>query len=61
MYLDSGRDFLDLWASSGPLDTRFYIVQAVELIAGGANLALMGLNILDGLRLTNRLQPGKSS
>lgn len=47
--------FLDLWASKGVFDTRFYLVQALELLAGGTNLVLMGLNIRDGLRLTGRL------
>lgn len=36
------------------LETRFYLVQAVELLAGATNLTLMGLNIRDGLRLTGR-------
>ena len=46
---------LDQWASAGSFDTRFYFVQAIELIAGGTNLALMGLNMRDGLRLSGRL------
>jgi len=28
--------------------------QALELLAGAVNLALMGLNFRDGLRLSNR-------
>jgi hypothetical protein len=32
----------------------FYAVQALELIAGAANLALIGFNLRDGLRLTGR-------
>ncbi|MDD0967759.1 MULTISPECIES: hypothetical protein [Pseudomonas] len=47
---------LNLWASKGSFDTRFYIVQIIELIAGATNLALMGLNACDGLRLSGRLQ-----
>jgi len=47
---------LNLWASAGSFDTRFYIVQAIELIAGAINLVLMGLNVRDGLRLSGRLQ-----
>ena len=48
---------LDLWASKGSFDARFYVVQALELGAGATNLFLMGLNIRDGLRLTGRLRP----
>lgn len=46
--------FLHLWASQGLLDTRFYVVQALELCAGALNLTLMGLNMRDGLRLTGK-------
>ena len=48
--------FLDSWAAQGAFDNRFYIVQAVELLAGAANLLLMGLNMRDGLKLTGRLR-----
>ncbi|CAM4458239.1 MAG: hypothetical protein LEGION0403_FIIPPAGN_02788 [Legionella sp.] len=44
--------FLASKASSGEFDTSFYIVQAIELIAGATNLILLGLNIRDGLKLT---------
>ncbi|NRP75705.1 hypothetical protein ILFOPFJJ_06628 [Ensifer psoraleae] len=44
--------FLANRASTGQLDTTFYIVQAIELIAGGTNLTLMGLNLRDGLTLS---------
>lgn len=43
--------FLEQWASAGAFDTKFYIVQSIELLAGITNLSLMGLNIRDGLRL----------
>ena len=46
---------LNQWASEGSIDTRFYFVQVIELIAGITNLALMGLNMRDGLRLSGRL------
>ena len=46
---------LNQWASAGIFDTRFYFVQLIELIAGATNLALMGLNMRDGLRLSGRL------
>ena len=44
--------FLNQWASSGLFDTRFYIVQGLELLAGALNLTLMGMNIRDGLRMS---------
>ena len=39
---------LDRWAAVGSFDTSFYLVQAIELVAGAANLTLMGLNVRDG-------------
>jgi len=47
---------LSRWAAAGSFDATFYAVQAVELIAGAANLTLMGLNVRDGLRLAGRLR-----
>jgi hypothetical protein len=47
---------LDRWAGAGSFDTNFYVVQAIELIAGATNLALMGLNARDGLRMAGRLR-----
>lgn len=49
--------FLDQWATSGTFDTKFYIVQGLELIAGAVNLSLMSLNIRDGLKMTGRRSP----
>lgn len=49
---------LDIWASAGTFDTRFYVVQGIESLAGAINLILMGLNMRDGLRMSGRL--GKS-
>lgn len=46
------------WANAGAFDARFYLVQAIELLAGATNLALMGLNIRDGLRMSGRLRAG---
>ena len=43
--------FLEQWASNGDFDTRFYIVQSIELVAGLINLTLMGLNIRDGRKI----------
>ncbi len=42
-------------ASQGELGLLFYSVQAVELVCGAINLALMSLNLRDGLRLTGRI------
>lgn len=47
---------LNRWASAGSFDAAFYAVQALELIAGATNLALMGLNVRDGLRMTRRMR-----
>lgn len=47
---------LNRWASAGDFGTGFYALQAVELLAGGINLTLMGLNVRDGLRMAGRLR-----
>jgi hypothetical protein len=47
---------LNRWAAAGSFDTTFYLVQAIELIAGATNLTLMGLNARDGLRMAGRLR-----
>jgi hypothetical protein len=52
---------LDRWAAAGSFDTAFYTVQAIELIAGATNLALMGLNARDGLRMSGRLRIGAAA
>ena len=39
-------------ALSGSFDTLFYTLQCLELLAGGINLVLMGLNFKDGLKLS---------
>jgi hypothetical protein len=49
--------FLDRWASAGSFDTSFYIVQAIELVAGPVNFSLMFLNIRDGLKMSGKLRP----
>jgi hypothetical protein len=48
--------FLASKASAAEFDTGFYAVQALELAAGAVNIALLGLNMRDGLRLTGRLR-----
>ena len=47
--------FLAWKADAGEFDTVFYVVQAVELLAGAVNLTLLALNMRDGLRMTRRL------
>lgn len=47
--------FLAAKARTGVFDSQFYAVQAVELVAGTVNLALLGRNLRDGLRLSGRL------
>ncbi|TDF41380.1 hypothetical protein EYS14_00520 [Alteromonadaceae bacterium M269] len=48
--------FLNQWAESGTFDTRFYLVQSLELLAGAVNLVLMRINLKDGLRMTGKLR-----
>lgn len=43
--------YLSWKARAGAFDGGFYTVQALELLAGAANLLLMGLNARDGMRL----------
>ena len=47
---------LHLLARDGSFGTAFYVIQGVELIAGPANIALMMLNVREGLRLSGRLR-----
>ncbi len=48
--------FLASKARAGEFDTAFYGVQALELLAGVTNIALLGVNMRDGLRLKGRLR-----
>jgi hypothetical protein len=48
--------FLQQRASAGLFDQTFTVVQALELAAGAVNLALLGLNIRDGFKLTRRFE-----
>lgn len=50
---------LDRWAAAGSLDTSFYLLQALELVAGAVNLTLMGLNVRGGLRMAKRLRSSR--
>ncbi len=47
--------FLAGKAGAGEFDAVFYSVQVIELIAGAANLTMLGLNIRDGLTMTGRI------
>lgn len=49
--------FLDFKASNGQFDAWFYSVQAVELLVGLVQFALLGLSFRDGLKLTGKLRP----
>lgn len=44
--------FLSFRASAGTFDTVFYAVQVAEICGGLLQLALLGLNLRDGLRMT---------
>lgn len=44
--------FLAWRAGQDNLDTAFYAVQVLELVAGAANITLLGLNMRDGRKLT---------
>jgi len=46
--------YLNMKAQAFAFDPAFYAVQAVELVAGAVNFALLGLNMRDGLRMTSR-------
>jgi hypothetical protein len=41
-------------ADAGRFDTLFTIVQAIELTAGAVNIALLSLNMHDGLSLRRK-------
>lgn len=47
--------YLAYKADAGVLDITFYLVQGLELLAGGLNIILLGLNMRDGLKLKGRL------
>ena len=46
--------YLAAKAQAGAFDTAFYAVQAVELVAGAVNIALLGANMRDGLRMRRK-------
>ena len=46
--------FLASKAEAGAFDASFYAVQAIELVFGAVNIALMAMNMRDGLRMKGR-------
>jgi hypothetical protein len=48
--------FLASAAKAGQFDALFYAVQAPKLMAGAVNIALLGLNMRDGLKVEGRLR-----
>ncbi|PWC43891.1 hypothetical protein [Azospirillum sp. TSO22-1] len=46
--------FLQARAAAGEFGGAFIAVQAIELLAGAANLTLIGMNLRDGLALARR-------
>ena len=48
--------FLASKARAAEFDTVFYAVQALELAAGAVNMALLGLNMRDGLKMKGRVR-----
>jgi hypothetical protein len=48
--------FLASKARAAEFDAGFHAVQALELAAGAANIALLGLNMRDGLKMKGRLR-----
>lgn len=55
LFLVPAAWFLAGKAAAGEFNNPFYTVQVIELIAGAANLTMMGLNIRDGLRMTGKI------
>jgi hypothetical protein len=48
--------FLASKAQANEFDAAFYVVQALELVAGATNITLFGLNMRDGLKMKGRFQ-----
>ncbi len=53
--------FLAFKAKATDFDTTFYAVQGLELVAGATNIALLSLNVRDGLKMKGRLRRTFSS
>ncbi|MGJ3262220.1 MAG: hypothetical protein ACFE0R_03205 [Salinarimonas sp.] len=50
---------LDRLAADGSFGSLFYALQGLELVAGAVNIALLSLNMRDGLTMTGRLHPAR--
>jgi len=48
--------FLAFKAKAAEFDGSFYVVQALELAAGAANITLLSLNMRDGFKMKGRLR-----
>jgi hypothetical protein len=48
--------YLATKARAGEFDPAFYAVQALELAAGAANMAMLGLNVRDGFKMGGRFR-----
>ncbi|WP_236701278.1 hypothetical protein [Thalassomonas viridans] len=48
--------YLKSLALSGSFGTSFYVVQAIELMAGFINISLMSLNFRDGLSIKKKMK-----
>jgi hypothetical protein len=48
--------YLSFKANAASFDAAFYGVQVLELLAGAANISLLGLNMRDGLKMKGRLR-----
>lgn len=48
--------FLAAKAGHAEFDGAFYVVQALELVAGAVNITLLGMNMRDGLKMKGRLR-----
>ena len=46
--------YLNSWAAEGMFDTKFYILQVIELVAGAINLTLMIKSMKDGKKLAGK-------
>ncbi|MBB4301862.1 hypothetical protein GGD81_000879 [Rhodobium orientis] len=53
--------FLAVRAGDGRLDTGFYAVQVVELVAGAVNFTLLAMNMRDGLAIVRRRAIGAAA
>ncbi|CRK56567.1 Probable transmembrane protein [Alloactinosynnema sp. L-07] len=48
-------------SAGGDFGTTFVVLQAVELLGGAINIAMMSLNLRDGMLLTGRLRRRRST